>query len=90
MEGSALLGLRELRALGVEGWHIYFGRGAACQLTSGSCNAAELALTELHASTWQHEHHEVLLSTALRKGKFNKYKSCCDVRCIVCTSADRL
>ncbi len=70
MEGSALLDLRELRVLGVAGWHIYFlPRAASLADSSG----AELALTELHASTWQHEQHDVLLTAALRKGE----RCCC-------------
>ena len=64
IEGSALLDLRELKVLGVAGWHIYFGPTAAASNGSG---LAELALTELHISTWQHEPHD-LLSAALRGG----------------------
>ncbi len=36
--------------------------------SSDSSSSAALALTELHASTWEQEGHEVLLHAALRGG----------------------
>ncbi len=65
VEGSALLDMRELRALGVAGWHIYILSNDAPFCGSAD---AELPLTELHASAWRHEDHEVLLNAALRGG----------------------
>ena len=65
VEGSALLDMRELRALGVAGWHIYILPDDAPFCGSAD---AELPLTELHASAWRHEDHEVLLNAALRGG----------------------
>ncbi|CAL5228732.1 g11917 [Coccomyxa viridis] len=66
IDGSALLSLRELRILRLDGWPIYLRpRGA---LSSGSIGA-ELALTELSASIWRHKDYEGLLHAALRGGK---------------------
>ncbi len=66
IEGSALLGMQELRVLGVAGWHIYL---VPRDVSFGGSTDAKLPLTELHASAWRHEDHEVLLNAALRGGK---------------------
>ena len=70
IEGSSLLSLRELKVLKANWWNIYFKPVVA---SSGKSVFAELALTELNASTWQHADHKVinkfkLLHAALRGG----------------------
>lgn len=65
IEGSALLTLRDLEVLRLDGWPVYFKPRAA---SSGGNGDAALALTELNTSSWLHEDHNVLLHAALRGG----------------------
>ena len=65
IEGSTLLNMQELRVLGVAGWHIYI---LPSYTLLGDSTDAVLQLTELHASAWRHEDHEVLLNAALHGG----------------------
>ena len=75
IDGSALLDLRDLRVLGVVGWPIYLMRRRA---PSGGSTDAELALTELHASTLWRKDHEMLLHAALRGGeRACRAQACC-------------
>ena len=70
IDGSALLGLKQLRVLRITFWHIYLTPQAAC---SGGSGTAELALTKLHTSAWRHERHPVLLDAAIRGGDIYDY-----------------
>ena len=64
MDCSALLSLKSLKVLSVEGWRLYITpphhRGSA---------GTALMLTELSTSTWMRRKHETLLEAAANGGQ---------------------